>query len=98
MNATVAAIEDELKRLGGLSEKELKTVEMLTEAIVNKMLHSPTARLKEIAGDKYGIGYIEAVRYLYELDQGETRSHTGMRLRDLLGGRSAKKEMGENLG
>jgi glutamyl-tRNA reductase len=88
-----------LKRLDGLSEKELKTVEMLTEAIVNKMLHAPTARLKEIAGERYGVGYIEAVRYLYELDQSEGKQSPGMRLRDLLGGKaSAKKEIGENLG
>jgi glutamyl-tRNA reductase len=61
-------LDKAMKRLGGLSEKELKTVEMLSQAIVNKMLHGPTERLKKVSGDKYGIGYIEAARYLYGLD------------------------------
>ena len=56
------------KRLGGLSEKELETVEALTAAIVNKMLHGPTARLKQVAGEKDGYDYVEAARYLYGLD------------------------------
>ena len=50
-----AELEKALKRLGGLSEKELTTVEALTEAIVNKMLHGPTARLKAVAGEKDGV-------------------------------------------
>jgi glutamyl-tRNA reductase len=57
-----------MKRLGGLSEKELKTVEMMSQAIINKMLHGPTERLKQVSGDKYGIGYIEAARFLNGLD------------------------------
>jgi glutamyl-tRNA reductase len=92
-----AELERALKRLGGLSEKELKTVEMLTEAIVNKMLHTPTTRLKEIAGERYGVAYVEALRYLYDLDHAE-KGHGGLRLRELLGKASPKKEMGENLG
>ncbi|HEY3316871.1 MAG TPA: glutamyl-tRNA reductase [Coriobacteriia bacterium] len=95
-----AELEKAMKRLGGLSEKDLQTIEMLTEAIVNKMLHGPTARLKEIAGSQYGVGYIEAVRYLYGLDQSETKAHPASKLREILGKASgnAKKEMGENLG
>jgi glutamyl-tRNA reductase len=47
-------LERALKRLGGLSEKELQTIEMLTSSIVNKMLHGPTARLKQVAGERTG--------------------------------------------
>jgi glutamyl-tRNA reductase len=95
-----AEMERALKRLGGLSEKELQTVEMLTQAIVNKMLHEPTARLKEIAGERYGVAYIEAVRQLYGLDESDTKGHPAARLREILGGKqhAAKKEIGENLG
>jgi glutamyl-tRNA reductase len=95
-----AELEKAIKRLGGLSEKELATVEMLTEAIVNKMLHGPTARLKEIAGSKYGVAYVEAVRYLYGLDQAEGKPHPGERLRGILGKATSRpgKEIGENLG
>jgi len=63
-----AELEKALKRLGGLSEKELQTVEMLTHSIVNKMLHGPTARLKQVAGEKDGYAYVEAARFLYGLD------------------------------
>lgn len=92
-----------MKRLGGLSEKELECVDRLTSAIVNKMLHEPTTRLKEVAGEKYGIGYIEAARYLYGLDAAETKhQHKGL-LKSLLnrGEKSSpasQKEMGDGLG
>ncbi len=77
--------EKAMKRLGGLSEKELKTVELMSQAIVNKMLHGPTERLKKVSGDKYGIGYIEAARYLYGLDSNpEGKSPHGGLLKGLL--------------
>ena len=37
-------------RLSGLSERELATVEQLTHAIVQKLLHSPTVALRRAAG------------------------------------------------
>jgi glutamyl-tRNA reductase len=79
-------LEKAMKRLGGLSEKELKTVEMLSQAIVNKMLHGPTERLKKVSGDKYGVAYVEAARYLHGLDTNpEGKSpHFGL-LKSLLG-------------
>lgn len=97
-----------LKRLGGLSEKELQTVEQLTASIVNKMLHGPTARLKAVAGEKDGYDYVEAVRFLYGLDGPEVAGpHTGL-IRTLLGKaekaaeraaeKAAKKEMGDTIG
>ena len=57
-----------LKRLGTLSERELATVEALSQAIVNKMLHSPTTRLREAATEKDGYERVDAARYLYGLD------------------------------
>jgi glutamyl-tRNA reductase len=94
------------KRLGGLSEKELKTVEAMTSAIVNKILHGPTNRLKQSAGEVDGVMYIEAARHLYGLDSNPDgrMPHLGF-LRTLLG-RSEKrdqegasgKETGEPLG
>jgi glutamyl-tRNA reductase len=63
-----AELEKAIKRLGGLSEKELKTVEMLSASIVNKMLHDPTERLKAVASEKDGYSYVESARYLYGLD------------------------------
>jgi len=81
-----AELEKALKRLGGLSEKELQTIDALTCAIVNKMLHGPTNRLKQVAGERYGVAYVEAARYLYGLDLNpEGKSpHAGL-LKSLLG-------------
>jgi glutamyl-tRNA reductase len=95
-----AELERAIKRLGGLSEKELKTVEMLTESIVNKMLHDPTARLRASATEKDGYELVEAVRQLYGLDEPKERGSAGL-LKGLFrfGEKSAqKKEMGDNLG
>ena len=90
-----------LKRLGSLSEKEIRTVEALSEAIVNKMLHGPTARLKVVAAEKDGYVYVEAARRLWGLDdEAPKRAH---RLKGLLGvsekpERANANETGETLG
>ena len=100
-------MERALKRLGGLSEKELKTVEMMSQAIVNKMMHGPTERLKKVNADsKYGIAYVEAARYLYGLDSNpDGKSPHGGLLKSLLGrgersssAQAKKNEMGDTLG
>jgi glutamyl-tRNA reductase len=62
------------KRLGSLSERDLETVESLTQAIVNKMLHHPTSRLREAATEKDGYAYVEAARRLYGLDAGQDKT------------------------
>ncbi|MDP2181987.1 MAG: glutamyl-tRNA reductase [Actinomycetota bacterium] len=111
MRAKAEAIRQEelaraLKRLGGLSEKEIAAVEAMSSAIVNKMMHGPTNRLKQIAGERYGIAYVEAARYLYGLDQNpEGRSPHPNLLKTLLGkmertsaSEKEQKEMGDQLG
>ncbi len=74
-----AEMEKALKRLGGLSEKELQTIEALTCAIVNKMLHGPTARLKSASEGADGYTYVETARVLYGLDDGEGKGHGVLR-------------------
>jgi len=98
-------LEKALKRLGGLSEKELKTVEALTSSIVNKMLHGPTARLKMAAGEKDGYEYVETARFLYGLDSNPDgkNPHAFGLIRNILGRgekspAAAKKEMGDSIG
>jgi glutamyl-tRNA reductase len=96
----IAEMQRAIKRLGGLSEKELQTVEMLSCSIINKMLHDPTSRLKDVASSKDGYQYVAAARYLYALD-GEVPKERGGLLRSLLGrGEKAakKKEMGDSIG
>ena len=57
-----------VRRLDALSEKDLATVEALTQAIVKKMLHDPTDRLRRSAAEKDGYVLIETARQLYGLD------------------------------
>ncbi|HEY5539981.1 MAG TPA: glutamyl-tRNA reductase [Coriobacteriia bacterium] len=83
-----AELEKAIKRLGGLSEKELATVDALTASIVNKMLHGPTQRLKQVAAEKDGYTYVEAARMLYGLDsnpEGKSPHHPMGLIRSLLG-------------
>jgi len=98
-------LEKALKRLGGLSEKELKTVEMLSQSIVSKMLHGPTARLKQCAAEKDCYEYVEAARYLYGLDSNPDgrNPHAFGLIKSILGrgeksSAAQKKEMGDTIG
>jgi len=90
-----------MKRLDGLSEADAKTVEMLTQAIVNKMLHGPTAVLKKTAEEKDGYAYVDAARRLYGLDADIEKIRRAHGLRGLLnfgGGKARKDETGETNG
>ena len=94
-------LEKALKRLE-LSDRELKTIDALTCAIVNKMLHGPTARLKQAAGGKEGYTYMEIARALYGLDDSEDKRGPGafrnlinLRARELV---EKQKETGDSVG
>lgn len=54
-------------RLEGLSERQLEAVDGLTRAILAKLLHEPTVRLKDAAGSPTGDRLAEALRTLFEL-------------------------------
>ncbi len=64
--------EAELARLGGkladLSPAQRDQVEQLTTAIVNKILHLPTVRMKELAAERDAYIYVDALRQLFDLD------------------------------
>jgi glutamyl-tRNA reductase len=59
----------ELAKLGGLSDKERRTVEAATAQILNKLLHLPTVRMKEAAAADGGESYADAVRHLFGLEE-----------------------------
>jgi glutamyl-tRNA reductase len=73
------AVEDirrsELDRLGNrlsdLTDEQRAQVEMLTASIVNKILHVPTVKMKEVAGQDQCYLYVDAVRTLFDLETGE---------------------------
>ena len=65
-----AELHKALGRMGDLTERQRSTLEALTSAIVNKMLHQPITRLKaQSNGDGASAGYVRAVRELFALDE-----------------------------
>jgi len=78
------AVEDirrsELDRLGSkmsdLTDEQRARVEMLTASIVNKILHVPTVKMKEVAGRDQCYLYVDAVRTLFDLDGAEAGGET----------------------
>jgi len=75
------------KYLGELSPKQLDSVDKLTQSIVNKMLHTPTRRLRESSDGRRGVATVETTRYLYGLEE-EQDAQKGFRLiKTLLGKR-----------
>jgi glutamyl-tRNA reductase len=52
-----------------LSEREAAAVQELTTRLLNKLLHTPTLRLKEAATAGQGHVYAEALRYLFDLEE-----------------------------
>jgi glutamyl-tRNA reductase len=62
-----AEVEKTLRRLPHLGEAERRHIETLTEALVNKLLHDPTRRLKAEANNGQAAQYAAAVRDLFAL-------------------------------
>jgi glutamyl-tRNA reductase len=62
-----AELERFQAKLADLSPAQREAVEALTAAIVNKMLHEPSVRLKDEAGSPRGERYASAVRELFDL-------------------------------
>ncbi len=58
-----------LSKLSSMSDKDKKVVNTLAHAIVNKLLHQPTVKLKECALQKDGYNYVEALRLLFDLEE-----------------------------
>jgi glutamyl-tRNA reductase len=64
-----AEVEKTLRRLPRLDETEQQHIEVLTEALTNKLLHDLTVRLKAEAGNGRAAEYMETVRYLFNLNR-----------------------------
>ncbi|MBI5285965.1 MAG: glutamyl-tRNA reductase [Deltaproteobacteria bacterium] len=64
-------LEKVLSSINGLSEKDIKALESMTRAIVNKILHDPITHLKKESHTVDGDFYIEAARRLFDLDDEE---------------------------
>ncbi len=66
-----AELAKTMPNLGEMSAKEQKSIEAMTNAIVNKMLHDPMMFLKKVAGSDKKQLELEMVRKLFGLDSGE---------------------------
>ncbi len=60
-------LEKTFGNLKDLSSKQRKSIEAMTGAIINKVLHQPTAVLKNSQNDVSGEDYVDAVRTLFDL-------------------------------
>ena len=68
-----AEVDKALRQLKGLSETDRQRIEAMSEALVNKLLHDATLRLKAEANNGHGAEYAAAVRHLFALS---TTPHT----------------------
>ena len=57
-----------MRRLDHLSAADRDTIEHFSRALMNKFMHDPSVRLRAAAANGGGFGIIDAVRYLFALD------------------------------
>ena len=60
-------LEKTFGNLKDLTDKERKSIEAMTNAMINKILHQPTAVLKQSQNSTSGEDYVDAVRTLFDL-------------------------------
>ncbi|MEV4433726.1 glutamyl-tRNA reductase [Streptomyces sp. NPDC049585] len=71
---TMAAdvVASEMSRLNGrlpdLDDKQRAEITQTVRRVVDKLLHAPTVRVKELAATPGGAGYADALRELFDLD------------------------------
>ncbi len=62
----------ELERVSGqwnsLDDADRERIDQLTRAIVGKLLHEPTVRLKSAVAEGDGVAHVESLRYLFGFD------------------------------
>jgi len=80
----VGAIERAANRLGldRMQEEQREALDMLTRSIVNKLLHSPLARLRAESGREEGPAMFEVARELFGLDERESAPDESTTSRD----------------
>lgn len=61
-------LEQALRRMGELDPAQREAVERFSRALMNKFLHEPSVRLRAAAANGRGLGIVDAVRYLFALE------------------------------
>jgi glutamyl-tRNA reductase len=65
VSSEVARLEG---RLPDLDDKERSEITRTVRRVVDKLLHAPTVRVKQLASEPGGAGYADALRELFDLD------------------------------
>lgn len=91
---TMAAgvVAGEIARLDGrlpdLDEKQRAEISQTVRRVVDKLLHAPTVRVKQLASEPGGAGYADALRELFDLDPQTVAAVSRADLNDPKRGRS----------
>jgi glutamyl-tRNA reductase len=67
-----------LRRLEHLPESDRETIEHFSRALMNKFMHEPSVRLRAAAANGRGLGIVDAVRYLFALEDGSKTDDTSI--------------------
>jgi len=65
VSSEVARLEG---RLPGLDDKQRAEITRTVRRVVDKLLHAPTVRVKQLASEPGGAGYADALRELFDID------------------------------
>ena len=68
VDAELARLAGRLHGADGLDAAAHEEIARTVRRVVDKLLHAPTVRVKELAGSPRGDGYDEALRVLFDLD------------------------------
>jgi glutamyl-tRNA reductase len=76
VDAELARLGGRLQNVEGFDGHALDEIARTVRRVVDKLLHAPTVRVKELAGSPRGDGYDEALRVLFDLDPRTVESVT----------------------
>jgi glutamyl-tRNA reductase len=63
-----AEVDRAIRRMPDLTPEDEQRIDALTKSIVQKILHNPTIRLREVAGSSFASDYADITRGLFGLD------------------------------
>jgi glutamyl-tRNA reductase len=70
-------------RLPGLDERTSRELEQTVRRVVDKVLHAPTVRVQQLAGEPVGHSYADVLRRLFDLDHAAVEAVTRVNPKDV---------------
>jgi glutamyl-tRNA reductase len=67
-----------LERLEHLPDADRQSIEHFSRSLMNKFMHEPSVRLRAAAANGRGLGIVDAVRYLFALEDEATSRDTNI--------------------